>query len=225
MTTYLDYGETINLSKKDVNLKHLKIGISWDLKEGIDADLDVSILVLDECGKLLREDSIVFYNNLKLYDGAIQHSGDVITPGSESDDETIRIDLAKLPTNVKNILAVITIFNKEGSTETTFGCVKRISFNLSNADTNDVLYTFYVKDGHSRGTAVEMGRLFLENGEWCFTVIGEVISTTHNGLQGVIDKYNSSIIIDKNREKTMSIITPIRHRVIRTRWTKRQNDS
>lgn len=224
MTKILDCGDIINLSKEKANLKHLKIGISWDLKEGVDADLDVSILVLDESGKLLREDSIVYYNNLKLYDGAIQHSGDVITPGAESDDETIRIDLTKLPTNVKNILAVITIFNKEGSTKTTFGCVKRISFNLSNADTNDVMCTFYLKDGDSRGTAVEMGRLSLENGEWCFTVIGEVISTTHNGLQGVIDKYSSNIIIDKNREKTMSMITPIRHRVIRTRWTKRRND-
>lgn len=223
MTKILDYGETINLSKEIPKLKHLKIRISWDLKEDVDADLDASMLILDENGKLLRKDSIVYYNNLKLYGGAIQHFGDVFRPWVESDYETICIDLKKLPTDVKILLAVVTIFNIEGSTKTNFGCVKNTSIKLFNADANETICSFYLTEDASSGTAVEMGRIYLKDGEWRFTALGEIIATTHNGLQGVIDKYNSNIIIDKSREKMMTMITPIRNRVIKTRWKKRQN--
>lgn len=224
MTKTLDCGDTINLSKENPKLKQLIIGINWDLKEGVDADLDASILILDENGKMLKKDSIVYYNNLKLYCGAIQHSGDVFRPWVESDYEAIHIDLKKLPTDVKIMLAIVTIFNAEGSTKTTFGCVKNTSIKLFIAGANEPLCSFYLTEDASSGTAVEMGKIYLKDGEWRFTALGGVIASTHNGLQGVIDKYNSNIVIDKSREKMMTMTTPIRNRVIKIRWKKRPNN-
>lgn len=224
MTKKLNFGETINLSRENPKSKKLKIGVNWDLKEDVDADLDASILVLEENGKLVREDSIVYYNNLKLYGGAIHHSGDVYRPGITKDEETIYIDFTKLPKDVKIILIVVTIFNREGSPKTTFECIKNTSIKLCDADTDETLYTFNLAENDLSGTAVEMGRICLKDGEWEFTALDEVIATTHNGLQGVINKYNSNVIIDKCREKMMTMITPIRNRIIRTPWKKRQRD-
>ena len=45
-------GERINLSKDHSELKKIKIGLSWDVKEGVTADLDASLVVLGENEKL-----------------------------------------------------------------------------------------------------------------------------------------------------------------------------
>ena len=112
-------GERINLSKEQAGLKKFKIGLSWDVKEGVTADLDASVVILGENEKMLSEDSIVFYNKLEAYTGAIKHSGDERSGAAEGDDETITIDLSKLPSDVKTMLAVITIYGTGQSTAVT----------------------------------------------------------------------------------------------------------
>jgi tellurium resistance protein TerD len=181
-------GERINLSKAHGGLKKLKIGLSWDVKEGVEADLDASLLVMGDNEKMLKDDSIVFYNKLELYNKAIEHSGDERGGEKEGDDETITIDLSKLPADVKIMLAVITIYGKEGSS-VTFGRVKNASVRLYNAETNQALYEFDLSEDASRGTAVEMARIYLRDGQWRFTTMGDIVGTSPNGLVDIINKY------------------------------------
>ena len=182
-------GDRINLSKEQAGLKKLKIGLSWDVKEGVTADLDASLLILDQNGKMLTEDSIVFYNKLEVYGGAIKHSGDERSGAAEGDDETILIDLSRLPAEVQIMAAVITIYGSGQSSLVTFGRVKNASVRLYNADTNQALYQFDLTEDASRGTAVEMSRLYRKDGEWRFTTLGDVVGTSANGLEDIINKY------------------------------------
>lgn len=223
MAKVINLKDTINLSKDNPTSTKISIGMKWEMKEYADADLDVSVLVLNNEGKLIKEDSIVYYNNLKICNGAIQHSGDVYTAGVDSDDETIHINRRILPTDVKILLIIVTIFNKEGLTKVTFESIKNISLKLYDSKTNDSLCSFCLKGEGLNGTAIVVGRIELKIDEWTFTALCDVIANTHNGLQGVIDKYDSKIILDKKREKMMTMITPIRHRVMRMRWKKRNN--
>ena len=193
--TKVEAGQRINLSKDHAGLKKVRIGLSWDVKEGVEADLDASLLILGDNEKMLTEDSILFYNSPKnaqgkpiLYNGALEHSGDERTGAADGDDESITVDLSKLPADVKIMLAVITIYGKQGSS-VTFGRVKNASVRLYNAETNQGLYEFDLSEEASRGTAVEMARIYLKDGEWRFTTLGDIVGTAANGLEDVINKY------------------------------------
>jgi tellurium resistance protein TerD len=158
------------------------------VKEGVTADLDASVLVLNAQEKMLNEDSIVFYNQLELYNGAIKHSGDERSGDKEGDDEMITIDLSKLPADVKILLAVITIYG-ESQSSINFGRVKNASVRLYDADKNQALYEYDLSEEASRGTAVEMARLYFKDGSWRFTALGDIIGTSPNGLVDIINKY------------------------------------
>ncbi len=189
-------GERINLSKDHSELKKIKIGLSWDVKEGVTADLDASLVVLGENEKMLAEDSILFYNSPKnpqgkpvLYNGALEHSGDEKTGAADGDDETITIDLTKIPADVKIMLAAITIYGVGQSSPITFGRVKNAMVKLYNAETNEALYQFDLTEDASRGTSVEMARVYLKDGQWRFTALGDILGTAPNGLEDIVNKY------------------------------------
>lgn len=182
-------GERINLSKDQAGLKKLKIGLSWDVKEGVTADLDASLLILGQNEKMLTDDSIVFYNKLEAYGGAIKHSGDERSGAAEGDDETIIIDLTRVPTDVQIMAAVITIYGTGQGSPVTFGRVKNASVRLYNADTNTALYQFDLTEDASSGTAVEMARIYRKDGDWRFTTLGDIVGKSANGLEDIISKY------------------------------------
>jgi tellurium resistance protein TerD len=184
-------GQRINLSKEHNGLKRIRLGLSWDVKEGITADLDASALILGSNDKMLAEDSIVYFNKLEMYNGAIKHSGDERSGAADGDDESIIIDLTKLPAEVKVILAVITIYGEKNAPVVTFGRVKNASVRLYNDETNAALYEFDLSEDASRGTAVEMARIYLKDNEWRFTTLGDIIGTSPNGLEDIINKYKS----------------------------------
>ena len=182
-------GDRINLTKEQAGLKRIKIGLSWDVKEGVTADLDASVLILDQNEKMLAEDSIVFYRKLEAYGGNIKHSGDERTGAAEGDDEAITIDLSKMPNEVQILLAAITIYGTEQTGLVTFGRVKNASVRLYNADTNQALYQFDLTEDASRGTAVEMARIYRKDDEWRFTTLGDIVGTSLNGLENIVNKY------------------------------------
>ena len=55
-------GQRINLTKEQAGLTKIRIGLSWDFKSGLTADLDTSLVVLGENGRMLTEESLLFYN-------------------------------------------------------------------------------------------------------------------------------------------------------------------
>ena len=46
---------------------------------------------------MLGDECFVFYNNLKSPDGSVEHTGDNLTGEGEGDDESILVDLSKVP--------------------------------------------------------------------------------------------------------------------------------
>jgi tellurium resistance protein TerD len=185
----VEAGQRINLSKEHAGLKRVRIGLSWDVKEGITADLDASVLILGANEKMLTEESIVFYNQTELYNGAVKHSGDERTGEKSGDDESLIIDLPKLPADAQILMVVITIYGTGQGTPVTFGRVKNASVRLYNADTNQALYEYDLTEDASRATAVEMARLYLKDGAWRYTSLGETVGTSQNGLVDIINRY------------------------------------
>lgn len=70
------------------SMKLARVGLGWDTNDydGADCDLDAPVFLLDENGKLLRDEDFVFYNNLSSRDGAVVNTGDNLTGEGDGDD-------------------------------------------------------------------------------------------------------------------------------------------
>lgn len=188
----LEKGQRINLTKDNAGLKKIRVGLSWDVKPGIQADADASCICLGENDKMVEVKSLVFFGNYKetnKYTAAIKHSGDNLTGDGDGDDETITVDLSLVPADVKSLLFSVTMYS-HGS-KTTFGMVKNCTCRLYNADTNEVIAKFDLSEDFSTATALEMAKLYRHESEWKAEAIGLAAGTSNNGLEDVIAKYKN----------------------------------
>ncbi|MDE5122269.1 MAG: TerD family protein, partial [Trichodesmium sp. St19_bin1] len=126
MSINLSKGERVNLSKESPGLTQAGIGLGWDINTtdtGSGFDLDASVFMLGNNGKIPAEQYFVFYNNLTSPDGSVQHSGDSRTGEGSGDDELIQIDLAKVDQVIQEVLFVVTIHEADARRQN-FGQVR-----------------------------------------------------------------------------------------------------
>ncbi|KJY38749.1 TerD family protein, partial [Streptomyces katrae] len=110
MGVTLAKGGNVSLSKQAPNLTRVLIGLGWDARSttGADFDLDASALLCRD-GRVLGDQYFVFYNNLKSPEGSVEHTGDNLTGEGEGDDESIIVDLTKVPAQVDKIVFPVSI--------------------------------------------------------------------------------------------------------------------
>ena len=87
--------------------KNLHIGLGWAYNSRNIYDLDSSVLTFDSHFNYLNR---VNYQQLTIYNGAIELNGDDVTGMGDGDDEEIRILLDKLPSNVKIVTVQLNSF-------------------------------------------------------------------------------------------------------------------
>lgn len=156
-------------------LSTVAIGLAWEPQKssGQEFDLDATAFLVDSNGKA-EESGIVYYNQLASADGSVTHSGDERKGDKNGDDETISIDLAKVPANIEKIIAVITIFEADKKGQTfgqVDGAIARL-YDTTNG-TKTELAKFELAEDNSRDTAVHMVTLYRHNGEWKFEAAGK----------------------------------------------------
>lgn len=181
----------INLQKgqrENLNAPKFTVGLGWDTNEsasGVDFDLDASVFLLGENGKIVGDEFFIFYNNKTSPDGAITHAGDNLTGEGEGDDESISVDLTKIDPRVKEICIVVTIHEAE-SRKQNFGQVRNSFVRVIDAD-NTEMVKYELDEDFSIETAVEFGRIYNRNGQWKFEAVGVGMK---GGLQDYLNKYN-----------------------------------
>ena len=87
------------------------VGLGWHLQQGLNYDLDASIITFDGMNNLME---IVYHKNLLSLNGAIKHYGDNRTGIGEGDDEVLSVDFGKVNPNTFTMAVVINSF-KENS--------------------------------------------------------------------------------------------------------------
>ena len=122
MGVNLSKGQAISLKKADGGgLTSVSMGLGWQarrrsgflskLLNSGDIDLDASAVLFS--GQQMAD--VVYYRQLKSKDGSITHTGDNLTGGTGGgDDETILVDLTKVPAQVDQI--VFTVNSLTGQT-------------------------------------------------------------------------------------------------------------
>ncbi|MEJ5964313.1 TerD family protein [Pedobacter immunditicola] len=181
----------INLQKgqrENINAPKFTIGLGWDTNSsstGTQFDLDASVFILGENKKLVSDSHLVFYNNLKSPDEAVEHTGDNLTGDGDGDDEQIKIDLTKIAPSVKELCIVVTIDQAESRGQN-FGQIRN-SFVRIIDDTNGTeLVKYELDEDFSIETAIEFGRLYNREGQWKFEAVGMGMK---GGLQDYLNKY------------------------------------
>ncbi|ARJ43687.1 chemical-damaging agent resistance protein C [Pantoea alhagi] len=187
MAVTLSKGGNVSLAKVDPSLKNVKIGLGWDTRstDGQDFDLDASAFLLTDAGKVRGDNDFIFYNNLKSSDGSVTHTGDNRTGEGEGDDESLVVELNRVPQDVTKIVFVVTIHDAAARRQS-FGQVANAFIRLVNNDTNVEAARYDLSEDASTETAMLFGELYRHAGEWKFRAVGQGYA---GGLASVCAQY------------------------------------
>jgi tellurium resistance protein TerD len=174
MAISLQKGGNISLSKEAPGMKKMTVGLGWDVRatDGAGFDLDASVFLLNSTGKVRSDADFIFYNQPRSADGSIQHTGDNRTGEGEGDDESISIELDKVPSDIEKISVCVTIHEAEARKQN-FGMVSSAYVRCVNADSNVEVARFDLSEDASVETAMIFGEIYRHGSEWKFKAIGQ----------------------------------------------------
>ncbi|MBZ9632941.1 TerD family protein [Clostridium sp. FP1] len=181
-------GQKVDLTKGNVALKALVVGLGWDGSNGGDTiDCDASALMLGENGKLSSNKGIIYFGNKSSKCKSVIHQGDNLTGAGAGDDEQIVIDLTKVPEDIAKIVFVVNIYNC-ASKRQHFGMIKNAYIRIMDKLANGELVKFNLSNDYDNMTSLIMGEVYRNNGEWKFTATGE--GATATGIKELSARYN-----------------------------------
>ncbi len=209
MAISLKKGGRVDLGKEVPSLKNVGIGLGWDENEsdtGDEYDLDASLFMINNKGKVPSEGYFVFYgsdlvlpdptdpddsdkNKILSPDGAVIHQGDNKTGGDEGDDESIFVELNKIDTSITELVVVVTIHAAEERHQN-FGQVSNAYVRIFDLDTDKEIAKYDLEEDFSTETAIEFGRLYKKDGSWRFKAVGLGYDS---GLGGFVKKFGLSV--------------------------------
>ncbi len=174
MAVSLSKGGNVSLSKEAPGLTKVLVGLGWDARasDGADFDLDASVFLCGASGKVRSDSDFIFYNNLKSSDGSVEHTGDNKSGAGEGDDESIKVDLSKIPADVAKIVFAVTIHEAEGRKQN-FGMVSNAFVRVVNQDGNKELARYDLSEDSSVETAMIFAEVYRNGNEWKFKAIGQ----------------------------------------------------
>lgn len=174
MAVSLSKGQKVDLTKNNPGLTKVIVGLGWDTNKydgGNDFDLDSSVFLLGENGKVTTESDFVFYNNPSGGNGSVVHTGDNRTGAGDGDDEQVKVNLAAIPAGVQRVAFTITIHEADKRNQN-FGQVANAYARIFNEDTGEELIRYDLGEDFSIETALVVGELYRHSGDWKFSAIG-----------------------------------------------------
>ena len=174
MAISLNKGGNVNLSKEAPNLENVLVGLGWDARatDGQDFDLDASLFMVKDDGKVPSDAYFIFYNQPKSPEGAIEHTGDNRTGAGEGDDESVHVALSKVPAEVQRLVIVVTIHDADARRQN-FGQVSNAFVRIVNRDNNQEVVRFDLSEDYSTETAMIFGEIYRHSGDWKFRAVGQ----------------------------------------------------
>jgi tellurium resistance protein TerZ len=176
MTVSLSKGQKISLAKQDgATLTRVRMGLGWDptKKKRVFGsrnqaiDLDASALLFDSGGHLVDQ---VWFKQLTSNDGSVQHTGDNLTGDGDGDDESIRVDLSRVPANVATLVFTVNSFTGQDFSQIENAYCRVID------EINEAEVARYDLTGSGRHTAQIMAKLTRDGNGWSMTAIGSSAS-------------------------------------------------
>ncbi len=194
MAVSLQKGQRVSLDKGIVKAL---VGLGWDTNKydgGYDFDLDASVYLLGDNGKVTCDEDFIFYNNLTSRNEAVVHTGDNRTGEGDGDDEVITIDFSKLPENISRIAITVTIHDAVARKQN-FGQVSNAYVHVAKMLTDDDMtgeevLRFDLVEDFSIETALVVCEIYKNNGDWKFSAVA---SGYQGGLEALCRSYGVNV--------------------------------
>jgi tellurium resistance protein TerD len=174
MAITLQKGGNVSLSKTDPNLRQVLVGLGWAARasDGADFDLDASLFMVQENGKVRSDADFIFYNQLISTCGAITHTGDNKTGAGDGDDEALTITLATVPAAITRLVIAVTIHDAVARKQN-FGMVEDAFVRIVNSETDTEIARFDLSEDYSTETAMVFAEVYRHRDEWKFKAVGQ----------------------------------------------------
>ena len=177
MSVSLQKGQKVSLAKRGGgSLSVVRMGLGWDAvrKRGLfgsksqSIDLDASALLFDASGALV---GAVWFRQLRSKDGSVQHTGDNLTGAGEGDDESVIVDLTRLPPAISQIVFTVNSFTGQD-----FSQIENAFCRLVDETTDEELARYELSGSgrHNAQIMAKVGRA--ADGGWSMTAIGAIAS-------------------------------------------------
>ncbi|WP_277585298.1 TerD family protein [Psychrobacillus antarcticus] len=200
-------GQKIDLTKGRSSLSSVMVGLGWDpvVKEkkksggflggllgggggaaGADIDCDASVILLDEKGKLLSKENLVYFGNKTSKDGSVVHSGDNRTGDGDGDDEVINVNLSAISPSVHKLVFVVNIYQAKQKKQD-FGLIQNAFIRLVDSGSKEELIHYNLTENYAGKTSLFPGELYRHGSDWKFSAIGE--GTLDLDIGSIANKY------------------------------------
>ncbi len=130
--------------------------------------------------------NVIYFGNKSA--PGIQHSGDDLVGDTDGDDgldnEIISIDLRRVDSRVEQIVFVINSFNQIDFDKIPFASIRLYEGTATRVNKVFATYNIARDASFARKVAMILGKLYLRNGEWRFSAIGE--PTPDRSLEALI---------------------------------------
>lgn len=174
MAISLQKGGNVNLSKEAPSMTKMVVGLGWDTRatDGAAFDLDAVGFVLNSAGKVRADGDFIFFNNKQNAEGSVVHGGDNRTGDGDGDDETILIDLSKMPADVEKVAVCVVIYDAEGRKQN-FGQVSRAYVRILNDANQQEVARYDLSEDGSTEAAMIFGEVYRNGSDWKFKAVGQ----------------------------------------------------
>lgn len=173
MSVNLSKGQAISLQKDDGgSLTAVRMGLGWQAaprrglfgKRTKEIDLDASAVLFADKQPV----DVVFFQHLTSDDGSVKHTGDNLVGGAGQggDDESVLVDLQRVPVHIDQIVFTVNSFTGQ-----TFAEVENAFCRLVD-ETNGVELARYTLAGGGQYTAQIMAKVHRQGNGWSMTAIG-----------------------------------------------------
>jgi tellurium resistance protein TerD len=191
MAVSLVKGGNVSLTKEAPTMNIAMAGLGWDARvtDGQGFDLDASVFMVGDDGKVLSDSSFIFFNNKKSTCGSVEHQGDNRTGEGDGDDEQVKIELSKVPAEVKKLVFAVTIYDAEARKQN-FGMVSNSYMRIFNNDNGTEIARFDLSEDASTETAMVFGELYRNGAEWKFKAVGQGFA---GGLSALASQHGVNI--------------------------------
>jgi tellurium resistance protein TerZ len=174
MSISLAKGQKVSLTKAGGGtLTRVRMGLGWDAmrKKGFfgskaqSIDLDASAVLFDANGGIV---DTVWYSQLRSTDGSVLHTGDNLTGDGDGDDESIKVDLSAVPSNIATIVFTVNSFSGQGFSQIENAFCRLID------ESNESEIARYDLTGAGPHTAQIMAKVARDGAAWSMTAIGAI---------------------------------------------------
>jgi tellurium resistance protein TerD len=172
----LTKGQKLSLTKEHPGFTKMIVGLGWNPRKtsGKQFDLDASAFLVGADGKVRNEKDFVFYNPLFMThaSGAITHNGDNRDGQGEGDDETMTLDLSKVPAEIAKIVINVSIYCGRTRGQN-FGQVDGAYVRLVDPATGNEVRRFDLSEEASTVTSMIFVRFYRKDGGWNLEAVAQ----------------------------------------------------